>query len=63
MPNHRVSALPLGECKTAKPENESCMWSTEIFGILLVCLNNAYSLLTSKRGLFNTDEFITLQET
>ena len=61
MPNHRVSVLPLGECKTAKPENESCMWSTVIFGILLVCLKNVPSLLTSIRGLFNTHEFILLE--
>lgn len=61
MPNHRVSVLPLGECKTAKPENESCMWSTVIFGILLVRLKNAPSLLTSIRGLFNTHEFILLE--
>ena len=61
MPNRRVSVLPHGEYKTAKPENESCMWSTVIFGTLLVCLKNAHSLLTTIRGLFNTHEFILLE--
>ena len=61
VPSRRVSVLPHGECKTAKPENESCMWSTEIFGILLVCPKNAHSLLTNMRGLLNTHEFILLE--
>lgn len=61
MPNRRVSVLPHGECKTGKPENESCMWRTVIFSILLVCLKNAHSFLTNMGGVFNTHEFILLE--
>ena len=58
MPNRRVSVLPHGECKTAKPENESCMWIYSNVWHSLSLSRNAHSLLTSMRGLFNTHEFI-----
>ena len=59
VPNRRVSVLPHGECKTAKPENENV-----IFGILLVCLKNAPTLclLASEDCSIHTNLFYRKHE-